>query len=403
MRKRKLLSSLLTIIIVSFAVSPAFALGADQRNMLMIGVMAVSPIIIVSYRRYYLTDIWLMLFMLAIIFSPLVSNPESMRWSTVIYTLMFGTTFLAYSQLLRSGYYTVVNYQNVLKYLIYAYFVVLLIQQFCVLAGLPIFNISNYDPGEPWKLNSLTSEPSQSARTMALLMFSYITTKELILERTYDFNINISQDKWVWIAFLWTMVTMGSGTAFLFLAIVLMQFIKPRNLIPLFVIAGLVGTFASIFDISSFERTYKVFVATLTLNPDSIIEADHSAAFRIVPLLILAQKVGVTTFSDWFGHGVDYVGSFLSILMPGLPKGYTGGGQFQLWLDFGFLSFLLFMIFSTLHSFRQKDYSSIAFWFLLIFIYNINNQIVWLCLILLVTNKYFYKKNAKRIERLKSK
>ncbi|MCK5539150.1 MAG: hypothetical protein KAI79_20175, partial [Bacteroidales bacterium] len=214
-----------------------------------------------------------------------------------------------------------------------------------------------------------------------------------------DFKV----DKWVWFGFLWTMVTMGSGTAFAFIAIVLLKFVKLKNLIALFIIFGLMIFLANIFGITAFERTFKVFIATLTFDTEVIIEADHSAAFRIVPLLLLAQRVGVTTLDDWFGHGIDYVGSFLSSIMLGLPEGYTGGGLFQLWMDYGFLSFILFIIFSFSHSFRKGDYISMAFWFMLVFIYNINNQIVWITIVLLFTNQYYNKQLSKSTKRFLNK
>jgi hypothetical protein len=400
MKKLKLTASFfLVIILVSLAVAPAIALDAYQRNLLLIGVMLISPIIIISYDKFYKSDIWLIFFMLSIVLLPLANHPESIRWSTVLYTLMFGLTYLAYKKLLNVGSFTIDHYKKLIKYLIYAYFIVLVIQQFCVLTGLPIFNVSNYHPEYPWKLNSLASEPSHSARIVALLMYCYIIVRELIEKRAYSLDLDFNDDRLIWLAFLWTMLTMGSATAFLFITMVLLKFIKFINLAPLFIIFIITIFLVDVIGITAFERTYKTVIATLTLDPAKIFEADGSAAFRIVPMIILADMVDLTTFDGWFGHGIDYVGSFLSSLIPGLPEGWTGGGLLQLWIDYGFIPFMLFMIFNFSNIMRKGDYLSIAFWFMLVFIQGINNQILWLTIVLLFTNKFFEEKYKKKNEK----
>ena len=382
---------LVILIIVSLAVTPAFALGEGNRNILLIGVMVLSPIIILSSKRIKRSNVWLLLFMTSIILVPFVYQPASMRWSTVMYSIMFCLTFIAYVQLLYQDSFTVENYQKLLKYLIYAYFVVLLIQQFCVLTGLPIFNLSNYNPTNPWKLNSLAAEPSHSARIVALLMYCYITIKELIVNRKYDFHLDIKDDKWVWIAFLWAMLTMGSGTAFLFIPIILLKFIRFKNLLPLLVLVGIMVFIVNAMGVTAIERTFKVFMAVLTLDADVIIEADHSASIRIVPMMILSEMADLTTLDGWFGHGIDYVSTFMYKLLPGVREGTSGGGMLQVWIEYGFVSFILFVIFSFSNSFRKGDYLSIIFWFMLVFFNALNTQIAWLSIILLFTNKFFIK------------
>ena len=122
------LSSFLPIIIIALAVAPAFALGKCNRNLFLIGVMALSPLIVLKFKKFYWSEIWLLLFLFSIVIIPPVAHPESMRWSTVMYSWMFGLTVLAYKQLLTLHTFTVKNYIQPLKYLIYAYFIVLLIQ-----------------------------------------------------------------------------------------------------------------------------------------------------------------------------------------------------------------------------------------------------------------------------------
>ncbi|MFH5886172.1 hypothetical protein ACG2F4_17825 [Halalkalibaculum sp. DA3122] len=382
---------MLYLILVSLAVAPAFVLGQGNRNLLLIGVMGLSPLVVIAIPKFYKSDIWLLLFMASIIVIPLVHQPEHMRWSTVLYSCMFCGAFMAYNRLLHVNSFKVEQYRDLLKYLIYAYFIVLLIQQFCVLTGLPVFNASNYNSETPWTLNALAAEPSHSARIVALLMYCYITVRELILDRAYKLTLDVYNDRWVWMGFLWTMVTMGSATGFLFIIIVLLKFMRLRNLIPLAGVLGLIVLIINWMGVEAYKRTWDTFVATLSLDIQAIIQADLSASFRIVPFIVLSRMIDVTTLNGWFGHGIDHVSTFLSTIIPASPEGLTGGGLLQVWINFGFLSFALFFVFSLMSTFNKSDYLSLLFWVLLVFMYGINNQIVWLCIVLLYTNRFFSK------------
>lgn len=396
--KTNLIKFWLSLLIISFATSPAFALDSSNMNLLLIGVMLISPIILfISIRSISIEDILLILFMLSIIFSPLINHPETMRWSTVIYSCMFIISFITYKHLLYKDIFRIENFEKLIRYLIYAYTLVLIIQQICVLLGLPIFNLSNYSPAEPWKLNSLTSEPSHSARIVGLLMYCYIVIKEIMLNRKYNLKNDLKVDKWIWFSFFWTMITMGSGTAFLFIFLVLSVFLSFRNLIILLLVFIILIGAITFFEIKAFDRTWKVFLATLTLDTNKIIAADPSASVRIVPFIIISQLVDFTTFNDWFGYGVDYVKSIFStyVRIGGLPEGFTGGGMFQVWLDYGLLSFLLFVYFTFSATYLKDSIVSVFFWFLLVFMYGVNSQIVWVTIVLLFTLNYF-KQQYKR-------
>ena len=396
--KTNIIKFWLSLLIISFATSPAFALDSSNMNLLLIGVMLISPIILfISIRSISIEDILLILFMLSIIFSSLINHPETMRWSTVIYSCMFIISFITYKHLLYKDIFRIENFEKLIRYLIYAYTLVLIIQQICVLLGLPIFNLSNYSPAEPWKLNSLTSEPSHSARIVGLLMYCYIVIKEIMLNRKYNLKNDLKVDKWIWFSFFWTMITMGSGTAFLFIFLVLSVFLSFRNLIILLLVFIILIGAITFFEITAFDRTWKVFLATLTLDTNKIIAADPSASVRIVPFIIISQLVDFTTFNDWFGYGVDYVKSIFStyVRIGGLPEGFTGGGMFQVWLDYGLLSFLLFVYFTFSATYLKDSIVSVFFWFLLVFMYGVNSQIVWVTIVLLFTLNYF-KQQYKR-------
>ena len=279
------------------AISPAIALGQGNRNLFLIGVMSLSPILILRHFELDKRDIWLLFFLATIIIIPNIVHPETMRWSTVLYSTMFGLTFISYKKLLRQKQFSRVQYIHILRLLIYAYFIVLLIQQFCVLTGLPVFNVSNYDPTNRWKLNALAGEPSHSARIVALLMYSYITLKEYILSQKYNLKKEIKKDKFVWLAFLWTMITMGSGTAFLFMAIIFFKFVRFKNIIPIFLIGIAFAIVFNNMENPILLRTIKTLIASITLDEATIMDADHSASLRIVPMIVIIKMIDLSSIN----------------------------------------------------------------------------------------------------------
>lgn len=387
----------LYVMFISLAVSPAFTLGEGGRNLLLIGVMSVSPLVIIRYPEFDRNDFLLLIFVIAIILLPMLRHPETLRWSTIVYSVMFCLNFMAFSRLLRYSSFNIQQYFVLIRWLIYAYAVVLVIQQFCVLVGLPVFNLSNYDPKDPWKLNSLTSEPSNSARILGLLMYCYILVKEQIENREYKFRLDFKADKWVWISFSWTILTMGSGTAIVFMIIVLLKFLRFKALLPFFVLAGIIFGVANFKNIKSVQRTVKVVEATLSFDEHTVMKTDGSAGSRIIPLMTLPKIVTIATVDGWLGHGIDQVSKrrLMDYREFGYKDGLTGS-LLTLWYEYGFVAFLLFICFCARTCLNKRDMSTLIFLFMLVFLYGINNQIVWVCIVLLYTNKIFLNANDEK-------
>lgn len=383
---RKLLFVGLTVLLVS----PAFALGSGARNMLLIGVMALAPFIFILYPVFIKKiDIPLLIFLCLTIIFPLLNHPETMRWSTVIYTEMFVLYAMVLYRLYLFSELTAADFTKFLRMVIYAYFIVLLIQQFCVLTGLPIFNVSNYNIEEPWKLNSLMSEPEHSGRMMALLMYSYLTIQDLGIGKSFSFSESWEKEKRVWMVFLYSMLTMVSAGAYVFLLVVLSKFLTKRMVLYLMII---VCTMVTVLNVETFMRVYRLVVAIFSFDVREMFRADQSGALRFVPSIICLQQIDIWTWDAWFGKGVDNVSSFLSGFIPGVNKGYVAGGLFIYAVEFGLIPFLLFVIFSFKACYdRNNKISTIAFWVFSILLTGINLQLTWSTLIILMLNKQFCK------------
>lgn len=376
----------INIMITLIAVSPAFALGEGNRNLLLIGAMCLSPYYFLRYPIIIpKVDIPLVLLCYMMTGFPLVFHPDTMRWSTVLYSCMFCIYFMAFARVFLAKEYNLSDFSRLLKGLIYAYCIVLIIQQICVLFGWPIFNVSNYSPKEPWKLNSLMSEPSHSARIVPVLMYIFICCEKGI-KGTWSIKQSISEERWVWIAFLWPVLTMGSSTAFIFLFIIIAKSISTKKILSsIAVIAIVIGVLYSSGN-RTIVRVQKIITATLTFDENKIIRADGSGSYRIVPTIRGAKAVSLTDLDGWFGHGID-ADVYAIKPLPGTDAGHAG--SFYLWYNYGFLVSILFWMFSLSICLIKKDPVSILVWLLCVFSYGgLNNQIIWLTIILLYTYKH---------------
>ncbi len=381
-------NTFVNIFIILLAVTPAFALGEGNKNLLLIGAMCLSPYFFIKYPIILSKiDIPLISICLMMIVFTIVFHPETLRWSTLMYSCLFCMFFMSFARVLSFSDYRADDFAKLIKWLLYAYCITLMIQQFCVLTGLPIFNLANYNHREPWKLNSLMAEPSHTARVQTLLMFFYISIR-MHITGIKDIKELLSQEnKKVIIAFLYPIFTMGSGTGFLLLFILLLKFIPKRQIISLF-IAGLLLIPTIIYVISTnatAKRTADFVVAMANFDEKQLIRQDLSAAIRIVPTLHGAKEVTILTRDGLFGKGVD-----ADTGLTPLPSVDCGAGSFSIWYNFGFFSAIIFWSFTLFICFLRDDVvMSCFFWLFLCFFYGgLNIQIIWFTLALFLLYKY---------------
>lgn len=383
---KNLLSNRVNIFIILLAISPSFALGDGNRNLLLIGAMFISPLFILRYpKEIFGVDKPLLTVCIMMLMLPFLFHYETYRISTILFTCMFCLNTMSFARVLRhNAEYNIFDFYSLLKMLIYAYCIVLMIQQICVLTGLPIFNISNYNPQDPWKLNSLMSEPSHSARIVPLLMYLFILCQISMFD-IRKLKDSYNQDTKVWFAFMWCILTMGSATGILFLLIIISKFVNVSKFGPSLVVVGVSIFILSCFsEVKSVHRLTNIVSATVTLNAEKIIDADHSASFRIVPT-IQGFKAIDFDINLFVGHGVDADTRDIAPL-PTVEKGCAGA--FSLWYNYGMVVALLFWVFSFGVCYLKSDKVSILLWLLCVWLVGgLNNQILWLTITLLYTYK----------------
>ena len=236
-------------------------------------------------------------------------HPESFRWSTLIFSAMLVSNYICiYNLIVIEKVFTIEHFRQICKWVMMAYFVVCIVQQVLTIAGItpaPFANIM-YTLNRGIGCQSLAIEPSHFARIMLVFYYAYIKCSEYKRDEG-PFTLKelfSGEHKWVSIRFLWMMLTMGSGTAFVCLILLSLYFVRKNNwyyVLPiLFTIYGLIQASG----IEALDRATSTIEATSTLDAQTVRETDGSASVRIAPMLN-SLNADFSKFETWFGYGID--------------------------------------------------------------------------------------------------
>ncbi|MGF1870053.1 hypothetical protein, partial [Photobacterium indicum] len=339
---------------------------------------------------FYKTEVLFYLFLCLLWCFSLISNQDSFRVSTILFTSLYVISYIAYMKCLALNKFSSENYIFFIRSIIIAYFIVLLVQQVCVLIDLPILNVSNYQVDTPWKLNSLSVEPSHASRIIGILMISHLFITEKMRGEKFTLMTYLRTDSVLTVALLWILLTNGSGTAFLILSLFIFRFLSIRNSV-VFLLLIIIGAISvSGHESQAFERFFEFFKSALTMDKQQMIIADHSASVRVVPFLIAFDKLSLFSLNGFIGNGVDFTKGFMSLEFPGVKDDFTGGGMLSFALEYGWPLCLLFLYLTFKKMVILNEPVTIILWFIMVMLSGINTSLLWFSMFILSTTKYFY-------------
>lgn len=237
-------------------------------------------------------------------------HPEGVTWNTYIFSVLIVLTYVCFYNLVYiEKVFTIEYFIRICKWMMMAYFVVCIIQQIALIIGIsymPLLNMMQVlDRG--LGCQSLSMEPSTFGRFMLVFYYAYIKCCEYKRgEGSFTFNELFSgEHKWITIRFLWMMLTMGSGTAFVCLILFSLYFVRWHNwyyIVPVLVVCyGLIQASG----IEALDRATSTIEATATLDKKTVQETDGSAAARISPI-INSLNADFSKKETWFGYGLKY-------------------------------------------------------------------------------------------------
>ena len=322
-------------------------------------VMALCPLIFILKKPYISKALLLgMGYWLVVYFLSLFKG--EIRFSTLGFLAMYLIMFITYYDFIIKGTFTLNYFQNILRSLIIVYGIVLILQQCCLLIGIrnmPIINLQNQFFLSITKLPSLTLEPSHSARILTVAMLGYLRCEEISISRKLTMGeIFDSKHRWVIILFFWTMLTMGSGTAFVGIAILSLYFIT--------------------------RHTAILAKVSMTGNTQKMQEKEGSGAIRIIPILNLFTKTDLTKNETWIGR-------------QSMEKDKTWWSKTERSIidQYGLIAFLISML--LVYSCMIHRFFSIETLLFLFFMnFSINNiYYTWGCFMIMTAISWFQKQN----------
>ena len=346
--------------------------------------LCMSPFIwIKNFKTISKALVWGGIYLIAILFSVLY-NMDSFRLSTIGYKIALITMFIMFYDLIYfNRALKLDDFIKFLKTLILAYSVCLVFQQLAIIVGIRSFPIINlmYYLNRGIGANSLALEPSHAARILTVLMLVLLRMHEVKWGRAnLTFFRLYKGNKWVILGFLWCMLTMGSGTAFIGLAILSLYFIKKKYLFGTSVVLIVVYFIIPFINYEPLNRAKNTFKASLTLNQKEVIEVDNSGAGRIVPFLNTINLLEINKTETWLGKGID-----TNVSAEHLSDEQTIGGI----TDYGLICFILSLIFVFVCCVK-KIWSLESLIFMIMLGLTIGNiAYTWGILMLFATSKYF--------------
>lgn len=353
--------------------------------MIKIAISLLSPFIILGYSpKFNRATLWLTLYFASVLFSALF-NYETFRYTTILYLLSFLLYFQTYYNLIyNEEAFTLEFFIKLLQGLIIAFSAVLILQQLSILAGFKVFNLINltHALGRGIGANSLGGEPSTSARilTIAFLCLMRMYKLKLADGATLTPRLIFRENRWVTIGFLWSMVTMGSGTAFVGLILLSLYFLKRQYIAIAAPILIALYFLAPHIKHEQFQRAYSIMGAMTTLDADAVRAADGSGATRIVPLLNTIHNTDLSKAETWFGEGESG-----EHWLKDIHSGKTKLGTMS---TYGLLSYIISLVFVFSCCIRLLSLETILFFAGMAGATG-NIAYSWGLLMLLTTSRYF--------------
>lgn len=348
-------------------------------------LMASSVIVLLFYT--FKTSKALILGVVYLIFQFVIMNfhPEGVTWNSYIFSALIVLTYVCFYNLVYiEKVFTIEHFIRICKWFMMLYFIWCIMQQMLTIAGIgyfPLFNMmKNLDRGIGCQ--SLSMEPSTFGRFMLVFYYAYVKCQEYKRDEG-PFTLSelfSGEHKWVTIRFLWMMLTMGSGTAFVCLILFTLYFVRKYNwyyIIPILIVCYILIQNSGI---EALDRATNTIEATATLDKETIQATDGSASARISPI-INSLNADFSKKETWFGYGIRY----------GEINNTFSRQTLTLFDNYGFLFYIYTIIFTFSCGYK--------FWSLgCIFMFagvggsmNSNIQYAWELAMVMTCIRYFYE------------
>lgn len=381
------MKKLFYLYLISLTIVIRYFVNDENLNYFLIGSMMLLSFVGLFIKAYIKTDSFLPLLMILIMFLfSFLAHRESFRSSTILYSLLFVTSFLSYTVIWDKSKVKISSVMKLIKYIIYAYAIVLFIQQIQSFSGMThVFNLAS-DFSSKWKLNSLSMESSNTAMIIPLLMYCYIRLQELLLGEKLEIKQIYKRDKKIIIIFLYVTLTNGAMTALFTLPIFCLYFLRVKDI--KYIIGVVIFGFGLAMGLKyagviEFDRITKVINAFFTFDINTIVDVDPSAACRIVPYFNYINAFNPLDPNFWIGHGIDSAETLADYQILAIGEAKEGIGAmniFSTFYDYGFIMTISFVLFVYKFAITKVKSFDTLIYVLLYSVVPFNHYMLWIFL-----------------------
>ena len=189
----------------------------------------------------------------------------------------------------------------------------------------------------------------------------------------------------VTLLFLWSMLMMGSGTAFIGVGILGLYFITKKTAI--YIIPALIGLFiiGQSLELKQMNRVVTLATSATTGDAKEMQQADGSGATRLIPLINVFTKTDLTKKETWIGKK-----------SMEKDKYWWRRTDTKIYDQYGLLAFVISVIFiysCVIHRFLSIE----TILYLILLGFSIGNiYYTWGCLMIMTGVRYFQKNRYDR-------
>lgn len=300
-------------------------------------------------------------------------HPYEISYRSIYYTIPFVLVFGSYHTLLSYNVFSRENFERILLSVMYAYIICLLLQQACYFIGIHKILLFNRWKPLGFKFQSLGLEPSYAARIFFPYAFAYLEMLRLRYRKQLTTKLLWQKYRIPTIGILYFYITLGSGYGWGCLILLAAYWGWMYNKL-LSILIFVIMIYIPADQIEARDRMIATANATMTLDMDNVIKADHSASSRISVFFAFVQNFKPFSSIFWFGQG------HYQWIQPnvGIIKIY------------GFLAWIFQIILLRVCAFRR--FLSFEFLYFIVFMGMCIGNVVnlWAMLMVFATLKYFY-------------
>ena len=384
----------LVFILLSYAIVISLFVDAGLRNYLVLFAAMLGGLLFAVFGLTLQRQAFWVIVVFSIMGIRTLFEGGVRDLGSVALTFVYSIGYFAIAGLLERVQDKQMFVQNMMRFIIYAFAILSVIQMVTSFAGLPIPNVMATKG--LWSYNSLAYEPSQLGRVVGVTMLCYLMIASLPVLAGYQSDTPQTLRK-VLMAFVITMLLSGSSLAAVAIIVV---FLLSRSLawvIALVTLASLFWPMVIFIDYEPLKRASLLFSNLGSLNVDALAGADHSGALRIIPAVIYLNDLAPTELGFWFGYGNDGLTRFFLGRIPSLRETVTVGFVPGFFVIYGAISAALFIWAFALSLSNRTTAPLIGFWLIFISTTAWNIQVFWYGLIVIQMTYAASRENAERL------